>query len=399
MKDARKLGFALHRVVRIVALGLSGRTHTTPDAMIRFLSAVSISLISFATAADVRFYVGTYTKPGGSEGIYHGTLNTETGEAKVNGLAGAATSPSFLALHPSGRFLYAALEGGGGAVGAFAINPDGTLKKLNEESSKGGGNCHVWVDPQGKNVLAANYGGGSIACLPIKEDGSVGPASSFVQHVGSGPNKGRQEKPHAHSIYALGSYVYACDLGTDDVFVYKFDADKGQLTPNNPPSGKVPPGGGPRHLSFHPSGKFAFVNNELTSAVTSFALDSSKGTLTPIHTLSTLPAGYAEANKNSTAEIWCHPSGKFVYVSNRGHNSLAVFSVADDGKLTNVEIADAKVAVPRGFGLSPDGKWLIVAGQNSNNLALHKIDTNTGKLAFQRIIGDVGSPVNVEFVK
>ena len=357
------------------------------------------TLMTMSQAAEVPFYVGTYTKSGGSKGIYRGVLDTAKGDAKIVGLAGEAQNPSFLAIHPNKKFLYAVVEAGGGAVGAFAIQPDGTLKKLNEESSKGGGNCHVWVDESGKNVLAANYGTGSIACLPIKEDGSVAPASSWIQHEGSGPNAGRQKAPHAHSIYARGKFVYACDLGTDDVFVYKFDAAKGTLTPNDPPSAKVPPGGGPRHLAFSPDGKYAFVCNEMTSAVTSFAHDGAKGTLTPIHTLSTLPEGYADAGKNSTAEIFCHPNGKFVYVSNRGHDSIAVFAIAADGKLTAVEQADAKVKTPRGFAISPDGGWLIAGGRNSNDLALHKIDANTGKLAFQKTIGEVGSPVNVEFVK
>jgi 6-phosphogluconolactonase len=363
------------------------------------LLILPFTFMAMAHAAEVSFYIGTYTKPGGSQGIYRGTLDTETGAAKVVGLAGEATKPSFLALHPSGKYLYSVIEAGGGAVAAFAVEADGKLRKLNEESSKGGGNCHVWVHPNGKYVFAANYGTGSIACLPIKEDGSVAPASSSIQHVGTGPNKGRQQGPHAHAIYVNGDFVYACDLGTDDVFVYKFDAAKGTLTPNDPPSGKVPPGGGPRHLAFHPKGGFAYVNNEMTSAVTAFAHDAAKGTLQPLQTLSTLPEGYADAAKNSTAEIFCHPNGKFVYVSNRGHDSIAVYAIGTDGKLTTVEIADAHVKVPRGFALSPDGKWLIAGGQNSDNLALHKVDPATGKLTFQKIIGEVGSPVNVEFVK
>lgn len=363
------------------------------------LLAVSAALMTASQAAEVPFYVGTYTKPGGSEGIYRGVLDTDKGEARITGLAGAAKNPSFLAIHPTHKYLYAAIEAGGGAVGAFAIEADGTLRKLNEESSKGGGNCHVWVDPTGKNVLAANYGSGTIASLPIKEDGSVAPASASIQHVGSGPNKGRQEKPHAHSIYVNGSFAYACDLGTDDVFVYKFDPAKGTLTPNTPASGRVPAGGGPRHLAFHPKGGFAYVNNEMTSAVTAFAHDAEKGALTALQTLSTLPEGYADAGKNSTAEIFCHPNGKFVYVSNRGHDSIAVYSIGADGKLTSVEFAPSNVKVPRGFALSPDGGWLIAAGQNSNDLALHKVDPASGKLTFQKVIGSVGAPVSVEFVK
>ena len=364
------------------------------------LTAVSSALlVNAATAAEVPFYVGTYTKPGGSKGIYRGVLDTTSGEAKITGLAGEAKNPSFLAIHPSKKFLYAAIEADGGAVAAFAINADGTLKALNQESSKGSGNCHVMVDPSGKNVLAANYGSGTIACLPIKDDGSVSSASAAIQHTGSGPNAGRQKGPHAHSIYVRGNFAYSCDLGTDDVFVYKYNPVKGTLTENDPPSGRVPAGGGPRHLAFTPDGKFAFVCNEMTSAVTAFAHDGAKGTLTPIHTVSTLPEGYADAGKNSTAEIFCHPNGKFVYVSNRGHDSIAIFSIAADGKLTAIEQAPSKVKVPRGFAISPDGGWLIAGGQNSNDLALHKIDPATGKLTFQKIIGEVGAPVNVEFVK
>ena len=362
-------------------------------------TAMLVSLITTPLlAADVSFYVGTYTKAGNSEGIYHGTLNSETGEAKLLGLAGKAANPSFVAIHPNHKFLYAVVEDNGGAVGAFAIEKDGTLRMLNSGSTKHSGNCHVWVDAGGRNVLAASYGSGTIASLPIKEDGSLGEATAIIQHVGSGPDKGRQEKPHAHAIYQNGDFVYACDLGTDDIFIYKFDAAKGTLTPNEPKSGRVPAGGGPRHLAFHPKGGFAYVNNEMTSAVTAFVHDAAKGVLTPIQTLSTIPDGF-DKTKTSTAEIHCHPNGKFVYVSNRGHDSIAVYSIATDGKLSRVEIADAKVKVPRGFGISPDGKWLIAGGQSSNDLALHAIDSATGKLTFKSIIGSVGAPVNVEFVK
>lgn len=350
-------------------------------------------------AADLSFYVGTYTRGGLSEGIYHGTLNSETGEAKLLGLAGKAKNPSFVAIHPNRKFLYSVVEENGGAVGAFAIEKDGTLRALNLVSTKHSGNCHVWVDSAGKNVFAASYGSGTIASLPIKEDGSVGEPTAIIQHEGTGPDKARQEKAHAHAVYQNGAFVYACDLGTDDVFIYKFDADKGTLTPHTPKSGRVPAGGGPRHLAFHPKGGFAYVNSEMTSVVTTFIHDAEKGTLDAVQTLSTLPEDYATPKESSTAEIHCRPDGKFVYVSNRGHDSIAVFAIGADGKLTPVEIADAKVKVPRGFGISPDGKWLIAAGQNSNDLALHAIDEATGKLSFKSIFAQVGAPVNVEFVK
>ncbi len=348
--------------------------------------------------ADVSFYVGTYTKTGLSEGIYHGTLNSQTGDARILGLAAKATNPSFVALHPTRKLLYSVLDEGGGAVGAFVIEADGTLRKLNSEPTKDSGNCHVCVDASGRNVFAASYGSGSIACLPIKEDGSLAPMSASIKHVGSGPDLARQKEPHAHAIYDNGAFVYVCDLGTDDIFIYKFDAENGTLIPSDPKSGRVHPGSGPRHLAFHPKGGFAFVNGEMKSDVTSFVHDAVNGVLTPIHTLSTLPEG-TKLESSSSAEIHCHPNGKFVYISNRGHDSIAVFSIAADGKLTLVEIADARVKVPRGFDISPDGQWLIAAGQASNDLALHAVDAETGRLEFKAIIGEVGAPVNVEFVR
>jgi len=361
------------------------------------LSIVAAIGLSAASAQTADFYIGTYTKPGGSLGIYRGSIDTKTGAIKVEGLAGEAKNPSFLATHPNGKFLYAAIEQGGGAVGAFAIEKDGSLRHLNDDSSKGAGNCFVTVDASGRNVLAANYGGGSIASLPIREDGSVGPASAFVQHTGQGGDPKRQSAPHAHAIYANGDFVYACDLGTDDVFVYRFDAAKGTLVPNDPPSGKVPPASGPRHLAFHPKGGFAYVNNEMTCTASVFAHDAKKGTLTLLQTLITLPEGVAAGGGNSTAEIFCRPDGRFVYVSNRGHDSIAVFAIGADGKLTSVEVAPAGVKIPRGFGLSPDGNWLVAAGQSSNSLASHRIDPATGKLTRVGEVTGIGSPVCVVF--
>ncbi len=349
-------------------------------------------------ATELSFYIGTYTKNDLSKGIYRGTLDSETGALVVRGLAAEAVNPTFLALHPNGKFLYSAIEMGGGAVGAFAIEKDGTLRRMDEESTKGKGNCHVWVDASGRNLLSTSYSGGSIASVPIEEDGKLAPASAFIQHVGSGPNAGRQSEPHAHSIYTNGAFAYACDLGTDDIFIYRFDAAKGTLVPNDPPSAKVPPGSGPRHLAFASAGGFAYVCNEMGNSVTVFAHNAAKGTLVPLQTLPTLPADYADAAKSSTAEIFCHPNGKTLYVSNRGHDSIATFAIAGDGKLSIVDYAPAHVKVPRGFALSPDGKWLVVGGQDSNNLASHKVDAVTGKLTFVGEVGGVGAPVSVQFV-
>jgi 6-phosphogluconolactonase len=355
-------------------------------------------LAAVCAAADTaEFYIGAYTNPGGSRGIQRGSLDTKTGELKLLGVAGEARNPSFLAVHPNGKSLYAAIEIDGGAVTAFAVEKDGSLRKLNTESSRGSGNCFVSVDPSGRNVFAANYGDGSIACLPIRDDGSVAPASASVKHKGKGPITDRQDGPHAHALYANGAFAYACDLGTDDVFVYRFDAASGTLTPNDPPSAKVPAGGGPRHLAFHPKGGFAYVNDEITSAVTVFAHDAAKGTLAALQTISTLPDGYPDARKNSTAEIFCHPNGRFLYVSNRVHDSVAVFAIGGDGKLTVVQYAPAGVKIPRGFALAPDGEWLVVAGQDSNSIASHRIDPATGKLTPAATVGGVGAPVCIVF--
>ncbi len=243
----------------------------------------------------VRAYIGTYTQKG-SEGIYVLDLDRETGKVTEARVAAKTKQPSFVAIHPNSKYLYSvsevdSVEGKkGGGVSAFEIQADGTLKHLNSEITGGGAPCHLVVDPTGKNLLIANYSGGSVACLPISEDGSLKPTSSFVQHTGTSVDKGRQEAPHAHSINVdpTGDYAMVADLGLDKVLVYKLDPDKGQLTPNEPPSTSTKPGGGPRHFAFHPSGKFAYTNLEMTSEVTTLLVQTG-GVLAGVQTLSTLP--------------------------------------------------------------------------------------------------------------
>jgi 6-phosphogluconolactonase len=358
----------------------------------------STVLTHAAFAADATFYLGTYTKPGKSQGIYRGTIDTETGKLGPVKLAGEAKNPSFVALSPNGMNLYACVEADGGAVAAFWVKPDGTLELINQADTGGGGACHVWVDSNGATVLAANYGGGSIAAFRTKFGGGLGDRSAFVQFTGSGPNQRRQEKPHAHAIYtdAANKFVYSPDLGTDNIWIFKLNAATGELTPADPPSGKVPPGSGPRHLSIHPNGKFAFVCNEMTLTVTAFSRNPDNGALREIGTVSTLPAG-TDTKGLSTAEIFCHPSGKWLYVSNRTHDTIAVFSIADDGKVKLIENAPAGVKVPRGFALDPSGRWLIAGGQNDDRIAVHKIDPATGKLTLTGETAEVGSPVCVLF--
>jgi 6-phosphogluconolactonase len=363
--------------------------------------AAAVAMAVSAAAADSIFYLGTYTKTGRSHGIYVGRIDLETGKLGAIELAAAAKSPSFLALSPDGKNLYAALEDGGGAVGAFSVQPDGRLAAMNTQPSGGAGACHVWVDSAGKLVFTANYGGGSIATFRREADGSLGERTAFVQFEGTGPNKQRQDRPHAHSIYtdAANRFVYACDLGTDKVWIFQLGLEKGTLTPvTNPAFGEVPPGAGPRHLALHPNGKFAYANNELGLSVTTFSRDAESGALTALQTLPTLPAG-ANATGVSTAEIFVHPTGKWLYVSNRGHDTIATYAIGADGKLTWIEAAPSLVKVPRGFGIDPSGKWLIAAGQDDDRIAVLKIDAETGKLTATDQGAEVGSPVCVLFAK
>lgn len=363
-------------------------------------------LVSGDNDADkVRVYVGTYTG-NGSKGIYRLTLDLAEGSLQEEGVTEGVVNPSFLAIDPSGTHLYSVAEIADfdgkktGGVASFAIDPKtGELTRINGQSSGGPGPCHLSVDPSSKNVLVANYSGGSVAVLPIAEDGSLKPASCFLQHEGKGPNPTRQEKAHAHSINldARHRYAFVADLGMDKIFVYTFDENAGTLEPNDPPAADVEAGGGPRHFAFHPSGKFAYTNHELTSKVTAFEYDSDKGTLKPLQTLSTLPREFDD--ENTTAEIQVHPSGKFLYVSNRGHNTIAVYSIDQStGKLTTVEFTPTGGAVPRNFGIDPTGKYLLAANQDSNDIFVFRIDPETGGLTPTGHSVSIPTPVCVKFV-
>ncbi|HTY86550.1 MAG TPA: lactonase family protein [Candidatus Acidoferrum sp.] len=357
-----------------------------------------------AMAQPARFYLGTYTGRSGSQGIYTGTLDPHTGRLSPMELAVKTTSPSFIALSPDGKFLYAAMEGGGGSVGAFRVEADGRLTPLNTLPCDKG-TCHVAVDATGSNVFAANYTAGSAACFQTAPDGSLAKRSALVPFTGSGPNPQRQNHPYIHSLYSApgNRFVYACDLGTDNVWVFDFDAASGLLTPTNPPSGKVPPGSGPRHLALSPNGRFVYVNGEMGLNVTAFARNPETGALTAIQTLPTLPAS-VDTNGITTAEIFCHPSGRWLYVSNRdvagrGRDSLAVYAIGADGKLTWQQDAPAQVKVPRGFGIDPTGQWLMVGGQQDNKIVVLKIDGATGKLSATDQSATVGAPVCVAFAQ
>ncbi len=339
-------------------------------------------------AAKYRAYFGTYTK-NESKGIYVAEFDTKTGMLSEARLVAEVENPSFLAIHGNGKLLYATSEIGNyenkdsGAVYAYAINAEtGGLTLLNAQATGGAGPCHLIVDPSGKNVLVANYHGGSVACLPLKEDGSLKSSSTFIQHSGSSVNPQRQEGPHAHSINVdiTNKYAFAADLGLDKVLVYQFDASQGTLKPHSPAYASVPAGGGPRHFSFHPDYKFAYTNNEMTSSVTAFQWNATRGVLTPIQTISTLPGGKPVPG-NSTAEIRVHPNGRFLYVSNRGHNSIAVFGIdTSTGLLTAIEQPSSGGMVPRNFNFDPTGKYLLAANHNSNNVVVFELNAKTGKL-------------------
>jgi len=375
-------------------------------ATFSLLPAPTVRAEDRALPEELTVYVGTYTS-GPEQGIFVCRLNMKTGTlTKVAG-TGLGRNPSFVAVHPSRKFLYAVNEipgdngvPGGGGVSGFAIDPKtGLLSPINDQSSAGAGPCHLVVDATGQVVLVANYGGGSVASLPLREDGKLMPAATHIQHEGSSVNQQRQEKPHAHSINVDpgNRFAVAADLGTDKVYIYKLNAKSGTLSVNDPPFASVTPGAGPRHFAFHPGGKFTYVINELDSTVTAFAFNGETGALKPIQTVSTLPAGFA--GNNTTAEVQVHPSGRFLYGSNRGHNSLAIFSVdAERGTLTAVGHEPTQGKIPRNFGIDPTGHYILACNQDSDTIVVFRVDLATGKLQATGSKIEIPKPVCVKFV-
>jgi 6-phosphogluconolactonase len=344
--------------------------------------------------AQYVFYVGTSGAK--AQGVLRCVLDGKTGKISAPTVAAEAKSASYVALSPDAKFLYATAEAAEGAVAAYAVEGE-KLRLLNTEASKGKGPTHLAVDAARKNLVVVNYGSGSTTALPIKADGSLAAPSSSLQHVGTGPNAGRQSGPHAHGVYfhPKNGRAYVADLGTDDIFIYKFDAEKGLLTANKPKSGRVTAGEGPRHLAFHPNGKFAYVNTEMGLNVVAFSVERNGG-LKQLQSLPTLPAG-ADIKGVSTAEIFVRPDGKTLYVSNRGHDSIAVYAIAQDGKLTLLQHVLGTPATPRGFGLSADGRWLVCAGQKSGTLNAYKIGRD-GKLTDTKQAVEAPASAAVVFV-
>jgi 6-phosphogluconolactonase len=356
-------------------------------------------------ANPMTVYIGTYTGPK-SKGIYVSKLDGATGKLSAPEVAAELKNPSFLAIAPNQKFLYAIGEVDefkgqkAGGISAFSIDPgSGKLTLINQQSTGGPGPAFVGVDPSGKVAMVANYGGGSVESLPVKDDGSLGAPASFFQHHGSSIDPARQKEPHAHSINATpdGKFAVTADLGLDQLLVYKLDAATGKMTPNDPPFAKTPAGGGPRHLAFTPGGNFAYVVNEMGCSVTAYAYDADKGTFTEIQTLTALPA--EKSPRYSGAEVQVHPSGKFVYASIRGLDVIAIFTVDQaTGKLTAAGHQSSGGKTPRNFRIDPTGNFLLAANQGTGNVVAMRIDSNTGALTPTGSSIDVGSACCIKFL-
>ena len=362
---------------------------------------ILLLILTLPARAEVeRFYIGTYTDAAGSQGIYGGTLDTEDGKLGPLKLAARVKNdPTFLAVSPDGRFLFAALSD---AVASFRIQPDGTLRGISRHPS-GPNTCHVSLDKTGHVLLAASYDGESIATFPVTDGGQIGRRSASASFQGSGPNHERQEGPHPHSIYAdpENRFVYACDLGSDRIWIFRL-ADRGQLIPANPPEAALPAGSGPRHLAFSADGRMVYVVNELGASTSVFSRDPSTGALTLITTAPNIDPGWPTGT--GSAEISMDRSGKWLYVSTRLEDFLTVFKInaATDGApspapLARQQILPSPVKFPRSFALDPTGQWLIVAGQTDNRIAVVRIDLKSGRLTSTPENANVGSPVCVLF--
>jgi 6-phosphogluconolactonase len=303
-------------------------------------------------------------------------------------------------VHPNQRFLYAVNENDAGTITAYAIDTDsGKLKLLNTVPSRGSGPCHLAFDTAGKWIFVANYNNGSIAALPVSPDGILGEATGSIQHSGSGIDARRQSGPHAHSvnISADNRFLVVTDLGLDEVLVYRFNANTGSLSPNDPPFIKMAPGSGPRHFTFSPDGKSAWVLNEMNATVTSLGYDRALGRFTLGQTVSALPGDFA--GTKSGAEILVHPNGKFLYTSNRGHNSIAVFTLEGGGAASSSATwVSTRGKTPRSFAIDPSGATVVAANQDSNNLAVYRVDPRSGSLSPAGDIVEAPVPASVVFV-
>ena len=353
-------------------------------------------------------YVGTYTGEK-SKGIYLFRLQTGNAQGATLaplGVVAETPSPSFLEIDYNRHLLFSVNEVGEfqgkptGAVSAFAIDRgSGKLTPLNQQASMGSGPCHLVLDKQRRHLLVANYSSGSVSVLPVGPDGRLGAASDVVQHTGSSVNPDRQKGPHAHCVTMEpgNRFAFVCDLGLDKVMEYRFDAERGKLTPHDPPFAAIKPGSGPRHMVFRPDGRFAYVVNEMSSTVTVLAYTPGSGVLKEIQTVSTLPAYFT--GDNTTAEIDVHPSGKWLYASNRGHNTIVLFDIdRTKGTLTYGEEQVTRGSTPRHFGIDPSGTHVAVANQNSDTILMAQIEGGSGRLKPMSGLASAPTPVCMKFL-
>lgn len=370
---------------------------------------LALALISSQPCLAQQFhvYLGCYTNAkSGAKGIQLARFDAGTGNLSEVGLAAEAVNPSFVAIDPKGQFLYAVGEIAdskskrGGGLSAFAIEqPSGKLRLINQVSAVGQGPCHVGLDADARMAMIANYGSGSVASYAIGHDGALSEHRSFFQHEGSGADPRRQKGPHAHSFNRSpdNRFGFACDLGLDKVLVYRLNPADGSMTKHGEVS--LPPGAGPRHFAFHPGGLYAFVNNEMGMSLSCFAYDAQKGELKLLATESTLPAQDRQLTGLSTAEVVAHPNGRTVYVSNRTHDTIAVFAFdAESGQLKLLENVPAEGKIPRNFALDPTGRWMLVGHQDSNSVAVFAVDAAQGRLKFTGQRVSAGAPVCVRFL-
>jgi 6-phosphogluconolactonase len=356
-------------------------------------------------------YVGTSGPK--SKGIYYYRLQTDNLEVSQNitlvplGLAAETPNPNFIEVDLKRRLLFAATRvdqfGGkpGGAISSFAVDAaTGKLNLINQSSCMGRGPCHLALDATGRNVVVSMCDSGGVAVIPVAPDGKLGEATDFAQHTGKSVNPDRQKGPHAHCVTfdPANQFVFVCDLGLDKIMTYRFDAQRGKITPGDPPFTAAKPGAGPRHMAFLPGGRFAYAVNELDSTVTSYAYDGKAGILKPIETQTTLP-GYYDGPANTPAEVAAHPSGRWIYVSNRGMNSIILFGVdPDKGTLTYIEEQGTGGKTPRHFGIQPSAKHMVICNQDSDTLLASRIDSGNGRLKPSGLFAQAPTPMCAKFL-
>jgi 6-phosphogluconolactonase len=398
------MGYRLGRIsnVWMVLLGFFTASAGVPRAM-------AAPANHMTTASSYFVYVGTYTGPT-SKGIYGFRFDPKTGQFTSTGLVAELANPSWLVTGPQHRFLYVATEMGpepgaddykkNGSISSYSINPKtGALTFLNKVDAGGGGSCHLVVDKTGKMLFVANYGSGNVASFAIKADGSIGERTGFDQHTGSSIDPARQTGPHAHAVVLSpdNRFLFVPDLGLDQIKVYRVDAAKGTFAPNDPPFATVKAGLGPRHFTFGHGAKFAYAICEMGSSVVAFAYDSAKGSLTPLQTISTLPSDFK--GEDNSAEIEVGPSGRFLYASNRGSDTITVFAIDPvKGTLTKVQVEPTQGKIPRNFAIDPTGKYLVAANQKSDQMVVFDVDQNNGQLKPAGQVVDVPAPVSILFV-